>query len=181
VAEGLGIAAILAFSRAAISGKSAEREGVPLNQLINVAGAEKVSALRTAEYFQKRGRRADRAETLRILERAGRGNPPAEGDELPTEGQKKRGKQRLGEIRPASRAKGRNAGNVRGAHDGARKAGLRGSRLHEQPLRHAKHRRIGGRCRDLRCRPSAAAGSFLPAIRDSRNYTLVLPCACTPP
>jgi len=87
----LGIGAILASGRAAISGKSAEREGVPLNQLINVAGAEKVSALRTAEYFQKRGRRADRAETLRILERAGRGNPPAEGDELPTEGQKKRG------------------------------------------------------------------------------------------
>src|SRR6266852_3221714 len=72
--------------------KAAEREGVALNQLINVAVAEKVSALRTAEYFQERGRRADRAETLRILERAGRGNPPAERDELPTEGRKKPGR-----------------------------------------------------------------------------------------
>ena len=69
--------------------KAAELEGVALNQLINVAVAEKVSALRTEEYFQERGRRADRAETLRILERAGKGNPPVEGDELPREGQKK--------------------------------------------------------------------------------------------
>lgn len=65
--------------------KAAEVEGVALNQLINVAVAEKVSALRTEEYFRERGRRADRAETLRILERAGRGNVPAEGDELPAE------------------------------------------------------------------------------------------------
>src|SRR5947199_5732260 len=63
--------------------KAAELEGVALNQLINVAVAEKVSALRTEEYFRERGRRADRAETLRILERAGKGNPPVEGDELP--------------------------------------------------------------------------------------------------
>jgi hypothetical protein len=63
--------------------KAAESEGVALNQLINVALAEKVSALRTEEYFQERIRRADRAETLRILDRAGKGNPPLEGDELP--------------------------------------------------------------------------------------------------
>jgi hypothetical protein len=69
--------------------KAAELEGVAVNQLINVAVAEKVSALRTEEYFRKRGRRADRAETLRILARSGRGNPPAEGDELPANGQKK--------------------------------------------------------------------------------------------
>ena len=65
--------------------KAAESEGVALNQLINVAVAEKVSE----EYFQERGRCANRAETLRILERAGKGNPPVEGDELPQEGQKK--------------------------------------------------------------------------------------------
>ena len=69
--------------------KAAELEGVALNQLINVAVAEKVSALRTAEYFQERGHRANRAETLRILGRAGRGNPPAEGDEVPRSGPKK--------------------------------------------------------------------------------------------
>lgn len=63
--------------------KAAESEGVALNQLINVAVAEKVSALRTEEYFRERIRRADRAETLRILDRAGKGNPPQEGDELP--------------------------------------------------------------------------------------------------
>jgi hypothetical protein len=45
--------------------KLAESEGVALNQLINVAVAEKLSALRTARYF------------------AGRGNRPVKGDELP--------------------------------------------------------------------------------------------------
>ena len=68
--------------------KAAESEGVALNQLINVALAEKVSALRTEEYFQKRARRADRAETLRILNRAGKGNPPITGDELPQNAEK---------------------------------------------------------------------------------------------
>jgi hypothetical protein len=63
--------------------KLAESEGVALNHLINVALAEKLSALRTEEYFQERIRRADRAETLRILERTGSGNSPMEGDELP--------------------------------------------------------------------------------------------------
>ncbi len=74
--------------------KAAESEGVALNQLINVAVAEKVSALRTEEYFQERIRRADHAETLRILDRAGKGNPPMEGDELPRdwEGEGKKAK-----------------------------------------------------------------------------------------
>ncbi len=62
--------------------KVAEAEGVPLNQLINVAVAEKLSALRTASYFQERAARADIAKALSILDRAGRGNPPIEGDEL---------------------------------------------------------------------------------------------------
>jgi hypothetical protein len=72
--------------------KAAEAEGVALNQLINVAVAEKVSALRTETYFRERGNRADRAETLRILERAGKGNPPMKGDELPAEWQKTAGR-----------------------------------------------------------------------------------------
>jgi len=63
--------------------KAAEAEGVALNQLINVAVAEKVSALRTEEYFRARSLRANRAETMRILARAGHKNEPAEGDELP--------------------------------------------------------------------------------------------------
>jgi hypothetical protein len=72
--------------------KAAEAEGVALNQLINVAVAEKVSALRTETYFRDRARRADRAETLQILEGAGNGNPPVQGDELPPEWQKKPGR-----------------------------------------------------------------------------------------
>lgn len=63
--------------------KVAESEGVALNQLINVALAEKLSALRTEEYFQERIRRANRSETLRILGRSGKGKPPMEGDEVP--------------------------------------------------------------------------------------------------
>ena len=72
--------------------KTSKLEGVALNQLINVAVAEKISALRTEEYFRERGSRANRAETLRILERAGKGNLPVEGDELPQEWQEKPGR-----------------------------------------------------------------------------------------
>jgi hypothetical protein len=63
--------------------KLADAEGVALNQLINVAVAEKISALRTAEYFRERAGRANRQKTLRILARAGKSNPPLSGDELP--------------------------------------------------------------------------------------------------
>ena len=38
--------------------KTAESEGVSLNQLINLAVAEKISALRTEEFFRERGARA---------------------------------------------------------------------------------------------------------------------------
>lgn len=62
--------------------KVAETEGVALNQFINVAVAEKLSALRTESYFAERAARADIPEALRILSRAGRGKPPVKGDEL---------------------------------------------------------------------------------------------------
>ncbi len=71
---------------------TAELEGVALNQLINVAVAERVSALRTEEHFRESGRRGNRAETSRILKRAGKGNPPVGGDELPPGWQKKPGR-----------------------------------------------------------------------------------------
>jgi len=77
--------------------------GVALNQLINLAVAEKVSALRTEEYFRERGGRTERAETLRILERAGQGNPPMEGDELPPEWRKKPGRKAANERDSAKR------------------------------------------------------------------------------
>jgi hypothetical protein len=65
--------------------KAAESEGVALNQLITLALAEKVSAMRAEEYFEERARRADPTMVSRILARVGTGNPPVEGDELPLE------------------------------------------------------------------------------------------------
>ena len=60
----------------------AEAEGVALNQLINVAVAEKLSALRTEKYFADRAARADLPKAFAILKRAGVGNPPMKGDKL---------------------------------------------------------------------------------------------------
>jgi hypothetical protein len=56
--------------------------GVALNQLINVAVAEKVSALRTESYIAARAARADVPKALTILKRAG-GRRPTKGDEMP--------------------------------------------------------------------------------------------------
>ena len=66
--------------------KVAEAEGVSVNQFITVAVAEKLSALRTEDYFRERAARADIPRALEILSRAGVGNLPVEGDELPPEG-----------------------------------------------------------------------------------------------
>jgi len=57
-------------------------EGVALNQFINVAVAEKLSALRTEEYFRERGQRGNVAKAKRLLKRAGRGSSPVPGDEV---------------------------------------------------------------------------------------------------
>jgi len=62
--------------------KLAESEGVALNQLINVAVAEKLSALRTKDYFSQRAARANLPKALSVLKRAGASNPPMKGDEL---------------------------------------------------------------------------------------------------
>jgi len=62
--------------------KLAEAEGVALNQLINVAVAEKLSALRTETYFAERATRADTPRALDLLKRARAGAKPVEGDEL---------------------------------------------------------------------------------------------------
>ena len=42
----------------------AKAEGTTLNQFINVADAEKVAALRTADFFRERARRAERRKTI---------------------------------------------------------------------------------------------------------------------
>jgi len=61
--------------------KPAKSEGISLNQLINLAVAEKISALRTEEFFRERGARADTKKGRKILRRAG-SEPPREGDEM---------------------------------------------------------------------------------------------------
>jgi hypothetical protein len=76
----------------------AEAEGVALNQLINVALAEKLSALRTESYFVERATRANIPEALRILDRAGVGQPPIKGDELPDRLPKRRSPSRRRRI-----------------------------------------------------------------------------------
>lgn len=62
--------------------RTAEAEGVALNQLINVAVAEKLSALRTEAYFAERAARADIPKAIEVLRRAGAGKPPVKGDEI---------------------------------------------------------------------------------------------------
>lgn len=61
----------------------AKSEGVALNQLINVAVAEKLAVTRTLEFFQRYTRDADVARAIEILNKAGADNAPMPGDELP--------------------------------------------------------------------------------------------------
>jgi len=58
---------------------------VALNQLITLALGEKVSAMRTEEYFKERAGHADSIRVSRILARVGKGNPAVEGDRLQLE------------------------------------------------------------------------------------------------
>jgi hypothetical protein len=58
----------------------AAAEGVSLNQLINVAVAEKLSALETASYFRGRAAMARPGAILTWLDGAG-DEPPQAGDE----------------------------------------------------------------------------------------------------
>ena len=62
--------------------KVAAEEGTSINQFINVAIAEKLAALRTAEYFRERAVRADMEAFWQILENAGT-EEPRERDALP--------------------------------------------------------------------------------------------------
>ena len=61
----------------------ARAEGVAVNQLINVAVAEKVSALRT-RVLAERAARGDVKQALALLKRAGKASAPMPGDELPS-------------------------------------------------------------------------------------------------
>jgi hypothetical protein len=59
----------------------AHPKGTMLNQFINVVVAEKLSALRTADYFRERAARADVGKALELLDRFG-DQPPRDGDEI---------------------------------------------------------------------------------------------------
>ena len=59
----------------------AEREGVSFNQLVATALAEKLSALMTLEYLEKRGNRGNRRSFDRVLKKV-RDRKPLPGDEI---------------------------------------------------------------------------------------------------
>lgn len=59
----------------------AKAEGTTLNQFINVAVAEKIAALRAADFFRECARRGDIDAALALLDRLGNDEPPMPGDE----------------------------------------------------------------------------------------------------
>jgi hypothetical protein len=61
----------------------AATEGTSLNQFINVAVAEKLSAMETEAFFRRRAEKGSRAAYLAALRRAGE-EDPGEGDVMPT-------------------------------------------------------------------------------------------------
>ena len=61
--------------------KVAREDGTSLNQLIVTAVAEKLSALRTAAFFEERRARANVDAALAIMNRE-RGETPGDGDEV---------------------------------------------------------------------------------------------------
>jgi hypothetical protein len=58
-------------------------DGTSINQFVAMAVAEKVSALRTAQYFADRKARANFQAFDKIMKRRG-GKPPRAGDEMPS-------------------------------------------------------------------------------------------------
>lgn len=61
--------------------KLAREEGISMNQFVATAVAEKLAAMKTAEFFAERASRADLRAFRKLLRRKG-GEPPREGDEL---------------------------------------------------------------------------------------------------
>lgn len=59
----------------------ARADGTPLNQFIVTAIAEKLAAIKPADYFQERAKRGNLEEALALLNRTG-GEPPQAGDEI---------------------------------------------------------------------------------------------------
>ncbi len=59
----------------------AKQDGISINQFIATAVAEKLSAMRTAEFFTERRARADFAAFDQLMKRQG-GEPPRENDKI---------------------------------------------------------------------------------------------------
>ncbi|MEN9891141.1 MAG: hypothetical protein RLY78_1436 [Pseudomonadota bacterium] len=62
--------------------QAAREDGTTLNQFIVSAVAEKLSAMKTADYFTARAQRGDLQQALALLRRDG-GQPPVDEDRLP--------------------------------------------------------------------------------------------------
>lgn len=62
--------------------EASRRDGTSINQFVTTAVAEKLSAMRTAEFFAERRADADPVSARRILFRDG-GKPPEPEDRLP--------------------------------------------------------------------------------------------------
>jgi len=92
--------------------KVAESQGVALNQLFNVAVAEKLAAMRTVKRFQERIRRAGRPEPLPVLYQARTWNPPMQSDELPLGGLQGFGRKPQPEVQPATPPDSEGAGEI---------------------------------------------------------------------
>jgi hypothetical protein len=83
--------------------KAAELEGVALNKLIKVAVPEKVSALRTEEYFRERGAEQIAPKPCGFLQRQERAIPRWKGTNFQQSGRRNpAGKRRMGEIQSGS-------------------------------------------------------------------------------
>lgn len=62
----------------------ANQDGTSLNQFVATAVAEKIAALRTADFFTGRKGKGNREVFRRLLTREG-GEPPQPGDEVPSD------------------------------------------------------------------------------------------------
>jgi hypothetical protein len=74
----------LAHSIKAEVERLAKQDGISINQFIATAGAESLSAMRTADFLAERGARVDFAAFDRLVRRAG-GESPAPSDAMPEE------------------------------------------------------------------------------------------------
>jgi predicted HicB family RNase H-like nuclease len=61
--------------------KLAEKDGVSINQFISLAVAEKVSALSTEDYLEKRAEKGKREDFLKVLKKVSN-RKPQQGDEI---------------------------------------------------------------------------------------------------